>query len=88
MSDGPRFVQIKSVMSLPLMSPLEAKKPVLRAAKRFVGTLDTPASARTVFQYSWDWVFTATQQGTIDGLTSGMAIGELVHLEVCSESVK
>jgi hypothetical protein len=34
-----------------------------------------------VFQYTFDWVWTVTQQGTVDGLTSGMAIGEFPALE-------
>jgi hypothetical protein len=73
---GPSYVQVQGTMTMPLLTPLSMKGGIEAAAEAFLASLDRPATARHVFQYTFDWVWTVTQQGTVDGLTSGMAIGK------------
>ena len=67
-------------MTMPLLTPLSLKGGIEGAAEAFLASLDRPSTAKHVFQYTFDWVWTVTQQGTVDGLTSGMAIGIYLDL--------
>lgn len=70
---GPSYVQIQAKMTMPLLTPLAAKRPIERRAEKLLDEIYTPASAKHVFQYTFDWTWSVTQQGTVDGMSAGMA---------------
>jgi hypothetical protein len=72
--DGPSFVMVTSSMTMPLLTSLVLKEPVEEATEKFLGSVQRPSSAKHVFQYTFDWVWSVTQAGTVDGLTQGMSI--------------
>jgi hypothetical protein len=71
---GPSFVQLQGTMTMPLLTPLVSKYDIEDSAKKFLKNIDRPETAKHVFQWTYDWVWSVTQEGTIQGLTSGMAI--------------
>lgn len=73
-SYGPSYVQVQALMTMPLLTPLAAKTDIEKAAEDFIKSVPTPATAKHVFQYTFDWVWSVTQDGTVTGLTQGMAI--------------
>ena len=75
-AEGPSYVQVQGTITMPLLTPLSMKGGIEAQAEALLDSLDRPPTAKHVFQYTFDWVWTVTQQGTVDGLTSGMAIGK------------
>eukprot|EP00614_Pseudopedinella_elastica_P005761 CAMPEP_0172589926 /NCGR_PEP_ID=MMETSP1068-20121228/8449_1 /TAXON_ID=35684 /ORGANISM="Pseudopedinella elastica, Strain CCMP716" /LENGTH=1114 /DNA_ID=CAMNT_0013385597 /DNA_START=196 /DNA_END=3540 /DNA_ORIENTATION=- len=73
-AQGPSYVQIQALMTMPLLTPLASKYAIEDAANKFIKSVPTPPTARHVFQWTFDWVWSVTQAGTVSGLTTGMAI--------------
>jgi hypothetical protein len=72
--DGPSYVQVKGSMTMPLLTPLAKKGGIEKQAKKYLQNIEKIQSAKHVFQWTFDWVWSVTQQGTIDGLTTGMSL--------------
>jgi len=69
-----KYVQIGAKMTMKLLQAVRIKDPIEARAEAFVKSIDTPKTAKTVFQYSFDWTWSATQTGMISGMTTGMSI--------------
>ena len=69
-----KYVQIGAKMTMKLLQAVRIKDPIEARAEAFVKSLDKPKTAKTVFQYSFDWTWSATQSGMITGMTTGMSI--------------
>ena len=50
-----------------------SKRPIEARAKKLLDAIDKPESAAHVFQFTFDWTWSVTQQGTVDGMSAGMA---------------
>jgi len=69
-----KFVGIRSRLTMQKVSPVKIKDPIEERCKKFIKSLSRPETARSVFQYSWDWTWSPTQTGTIVGMIDGMSI--------------
>merc|ERR1711998_516313 len=69
-----KYVKIRATMSMPTITPLKNKEPIYARADKFLKTIETPSTAKYVFQWTLDWNWNASERGFVDGLTQGMAI--------------
>jgi predicted RND superfamily exporter protein len=60
-------------MTMPLLTSLAEKKPIERRTEMLLDAIDKPTTAKHVFQYTFDWTWSVTQQNTVEGMSNGMA---------------
>ena len=79
-----KFVTVDAVLSMKLLEPEPIKEPVYEIAEAWVATIPTPKGMTSVFQFSWDWTWSASQRGMISGMSTGMAIAfPVAFLTLC-----
>ena len=69
-----KYMSTTAKMTMKLLQAVTVKDPIEERAEKYVKAISKPAAAKTVWQYSFDWTWSATQTGMITGMEVGMAI--------------
>merc|ERR1719197_1120412 len=56
-----KYMSTTAKMTMKLLQAVTVKDPIEERAEKYVKAISKPAAAKTVWQYSFDWTWSATQ---------------------------